>query len=209
MQKFKTTYSLLTYDCLPRLAHAACAGNPEFEFAKSWERFLSPERRQAERSLGFNPEQHKNKFWEIARSSSRLNGVAMDSDEYAWVRDIFLAKLTAHPFYSSDEYDSWESREIIKVERIQNNAQYDNASTHHSNVRRAIQDQDMAFTGGVHARWLFHGTPSEEALESIINNPVTGFRVTASGSRVSSGPRAPLRKQAETVEKRNLYMYKL
>ncbi|XRB10033.1 poly [ADP-ribose] polymerase [Pycnococcus provasolii] len=182
MQKFETTYSLLTYDCLPRLVHAACTGNPEFEFAKSWERFLSAERCQAERNLGFTPVQHKNKFWETARSPSRLNEVAMDSNEYAWVRNIFLAKPTARPFYSSFVYESWESREIIKVERIQNNAQYDNASTHHSNVRKAIQDQDMAFTGGVHARWLFHGTPSEEALESIINNPVTGFRVTASGS---------------------------
>merc|ERR1719204_1604986 len=48
--------SLITYDCLPRLLDAAmCGGDPELHLMQSWNRFITPERIEAENWLGFKP----------------------------------------------------------------------------------------------------------------------------------------------------------
>ena len=42
-------------------------------------------------------------------------------------------------------------------------------------LKTLLEENDVQYEAGVHSRWLFHGAGSADALEAIIDNPVSGF----------------------------------
>lgn len=79
---------------------------------------------------------------------------------------------------------AWERATILNVQRVENGLQEDgSARPYYAALRKSIEDQGIAFEPGVHTRWAFHGT---DAIDSIINNPLSGFQPLASGSRLGS-----------------------
>jgi len=88
------------------------------------------------------------------------------------------------PAYCPDNYEAWDDREIIKIERVENGQQDDGSTRpYFDSLKRSISDQGLVFETGVHTRWAFHGT---DAIDSIVTNPMTGFQPLASGSKGSA-----------------------
>jgi len=188
LAQFRSAYSLLQYDCLPRLVDAVTATEacPEVAFVRSWQRFLSPERLAAEAKLGYNPEQLRQSFWQSAgrrgQDTTSLFLVEPGTDEHGWVSTIFLAEPMVPPHYRRRASADWPARTILKIERVENGAQHGATDAHHKNLRASLHDQGIAFEGGVHVKWLFHGTTSEAAIASIVKDPMSGFKMSMAGS---------------------------
>jgi len=161
---------------------------PESAFIASWRRFLSAERRAAEDGLGYNPEQMRTRFWQSPGKRGEDHSLLFevdrekDREEFQLVEKIFLAEPTVEPHYRRRASLGWPNREVLKIERIENGAQLGATDSHHTNLRSMLDAQGITLQGGVHTRWLFHGTPSEAAIASIITDSMSGFKVSMAGS---------------------------
>jgi hypothetical protein len=79
---------------------------------------------------------------------------------------------------------TWDRTGLLRIHRIENGLQEQgSAMPYYKALQKSIEDQGIAFEPGVHTRWAFHGT---DAVDSIINNPLSGFQPLASGSRLGS-----------------------
>ena len=204
LEQFGCAFSLLLYECLPRLIDAAASeAGPEVAFLESWRRFLSPERRAAQDKLGYNPEQLRTAYWQSAgkkgEDEQQLFEVAPASEEFFLVSSIFLSEPTVEPHYPRRRSGDWPSRTVLKIERIENGAQHRATDALHKSLGNQLKLQEQTLTGGVHSRWLFHGTPSEEAIWSIVKDAMSGFKMSMAGSTVGSlwGPGTYLARDAQ------------
>jgi hypothetical protein len=177
--------SILQDDCLPRLIDAAISGNGLKSMVSSWRRFLPESRINAEQTLGFHPSKLR-QFWQSTEKKGvgdqKLFSVQPGTQEFQCVKTIFKAQSDTPSFYRADQ--RWPHYEVSKIERIENGRQGENTETMYDNVRRSVANQEATFMGGVHSCWLFHGCSDEDALDSIINDEVVGFRSTLAGSNL-------------------------
>mmetsp|Transcript_43119 Transcript_43119/g.136297 ORF Transcript_43119/g.136297 Transcript_43119/m.136297 type:complete len:383 (+) Transcript_43119:1-1149(+) len=165
--------SLLQHDCLPRLVDSllATSSSPGSAFQASSRAFLSPERVAAENGLGWHPE----------TLSSRFEGTEMrvevppDSAEFRHVECIFKADPASgvDRFYFPGRGTS--NFKITKIERVQNAALKDTVDDKRGRVVKMLEKAGIRYEAGVHSRWLFHGAKDADALQNIIENPVSGF----------------------------------
>jgi len=180
--------SLIMYDCLPRLIDAALSDEaPEMHMIRSWRERLSDERAEAEAWLGYSPDELR-RFWASAgrrgKDQRKLFPVQFGSQEFQAVESMFKSAPKELPAYCPDNYEAWEYRDILKIERVENGLQDDGSTRpYFDSLKRSISDQGLTFETGIHTRWAFHGT---DAIDSIVNNPMTGFQPLASGTKGSA-----------------------
>lgn len=179
--------SLLQYDCLPRLIDAAiCESGPEMHMVSTWLQRLSPQRNEAEQWLSYCPEQLRNRWASMdhmGMDDKKLYEVQRNSDEFVKVATIFKATPAEPPSYVGISDADWERTAILRVERIENGLLEQSEDAYYECLWRSIEDQGLTFQPGVHTRWAFHGT---DQIESIIEDPMTGFQPLASGTRLGS-----------------------
>lgn len=188
--------TLLQHDLLNRLVDAACAasreGNPippDEYLIETWAGFITAHRRQAERALGHNPGSLL-RFWEQAPAADGAGSepvlfhVGRDSAEFQAVSSIFLAEPPQARHYGpGDILGRWSGTEVTRIQRIQNGCQREGLQARHDCLRHGLRAQGVTFKEQVHARWLFHGPGSAEALDSILHTQ-EGFNPLLSGSSV-------------------------
>lgn len=179
--------SLLAYDCLPRLMDAVLYHKgPESHMIWSWRQRLAPERLEAEQWLSYCPDQLRRR-WVSAhhegRDDQKVFEVPRNSNEFQMVATVFRAAPREPAAYGGPN-PAWDRANILRVQRVENGLQEDgSAKPYYAALRKSIEDQGITFEPGVHTRWAFHGT---DAIESIINNPLSGFQPLASGARLGS-----------------------
>jgi len=178
----------LVYDTLPRLIDAAMSKeSPEMYMIRSWRERLSKDRLETEKWLGYTPDQLR-RFWQSAgrrgQDNRKLFEVQRNSEEFQQMLKMFRAQPIEQAAYCGMNYENWVSREVVKIERVENGLQSDgNAKTYYESLRMAIEEQNIHFEPGVHTRWVFHGT---DAIDSIVHNPVAGFQPLAAGTKGAS-----------------------
>jgi hypothetical protein len=177
--------SLQRLDCLPRLMDAALSSPPEMHMLWSWRAMLSQSRIAAEEGLGYTLEDLR-RFWVSSDrrglDDEKLHTVPPGTDEFAKVCTIFMA-APSETWYRQDD-SAWRNTRVLKVERIENGLQeVGSAKPYNESLRESIESQGLAFEPLLHNRWAFHGT---DAIESIVNDPMTGFQPLKSGSRLRS-----------------------
>lgn len=170
--------SLLTHDCLPRLIDAAASESPEDALHESWPSLLSQDRRAGELFLGHDPESLK-RFWTGVERPGGLGRrfiVPTDSDEFAAISQIFRDNPTDKVY---NYHHDWQGKRICRIDRVQAPEQLEGADAHYVSVQKSLERQGTNFVNGVHTRWLFHGS---NAIDSIIADPLNGFKITLSKS---------------------------
>jgi hypothetical protein len=165
--------SLLQYDCLPRLVDALLSPSPSSAFQASSRAFLSTERMAAENGLGWHPNTLRSRF---VGDGLRVE-VPRGSDEFKNVEAIFKAdpaKGVKRFYFQRDDHGT-NHLDITKVERVQNPELKDSVDDKRGRFKKMLESFGEQYEAGVHSRWLFHGAGSTDALENIIENPMTGF----------------------------------
>ena len=168
--------SLLQYDCLPRLVDALLSSSPGSlgsAFQASSRGFVSAERMAAENGLGWHPDTLRSRFV----GDGRRVEVPKDSDEFKHVETIFKADPAkgVNRFYFRDRNRGTDHLDIAKIERVQNPELKDSVDDKRGRFKKMLESVGEQYEAGVHSRWLFHGAGSTDALENIIENPMTGF----------------------------------
>lgn len=179
--------SLLTLDCLPRLMDAALSPPPEMRLMWSWLGMLGRERLEAEKWLGYMPEDLERLWASTDRrglDGQELYEVPRESEEFQKVSAVFRSASNTPPFYSGINAGVWANTGIVRIERVENGLQETgSAKPYCESLQMSIEEQGLAFEPGLHTRWGFHGT---SAIESIVSNPMTGFQPLTSGTRLGS-----------------------
>lgn len=168
--------SLCKDDCLPRLIDAAASGRPEDSLHESWLLRAPDERRAGESFLGYDPEAFK-RFWSEQDSIGLLGcrvPVLPDSDEFFAVEQVFRSNPAEKNYNFGND---WEGKQIHRIERVQAGGQLGAIDAYYTSVQKTLESQGTRFVNGVHTRWLFHGS---RAIDSIISDPLNGFKVTLS-----------------------------
>jgi hypothetical protein len=168
--------SLCQDDCLPRLIDAAASGKPEDALHESWATRSPEERRAGEIFLGHDPESLK-RFWTGAERPGGLGRrfeVVPNSDEFLAVQQIFRSNPDGKTYSFGND---WAAKRIHRIDRVQAPEQLEAADAHYVSVQKSLERQGTNFVNGVHTRWLFHGS---SAIDSIISDPLNGFKVTLS-----------------------------
>jgi len=152
----------------------------------SWSHRLSAQRLEAEEWLSYCPERLRRR-WSSAHhkglDDQKLFDVPRNSQEFQMVITVFASSPSEPAAYGGPN-PAWDRTGIARIQRIENGLQEDgSAKPYYAALRASIEDQGVTFEPGVHTRWAFHGT---DAIDSIINNPLSGFQPLASGSRLGS-----------------------
>ena len=85
-------------------------------------------------------------------------------------------------FYSPPRSATWAQRtRILSVRRVENPGLENSANGAYRNLVNALKVEGTKLVGGVHSRWLFHGTDASVA-ERIALNPMRGFTAIANRS---------------------------
>lgn len=182
--------SLLLHDCLPRLVDAAVSEvGPEVYFLQTWRERLSDTRNEAQHWLGYSPERLR-RLWSSpghqGMDERKLFEVSAASEEFWRVASIFKASTPEPPAYVLSSGSSWERLPIYRIDRVENGCQLEGSSVPYRDaLRRSLQEQGVKFDPATHACWAFHGA-GQEAVASIVNDPVAGFQPLVSGSRNSA-----------------------
>lgn len=206
--------SLLLCDCLPRLLDATlCPEGPEMHLVRTWQERLGADRREAEAWLGLTPERLHARWARHAALRRRHAGRAgaddrlalaelpRQSEEFRSVSTVFHSVPAEPPAYVLKPQATWDRTRILKVERVENALQHDGSvKPYFESLRRSLKEQGLVMEPGAHTCWGFHGA-SEEALESILSDPVAGFQPLASGTRNSTlwGPGTYFARDAKYV----------
>jgi len=189
--------SLINHDCLPRLIDAClCPDGPSDYMLRTWRERLTEERLSAERDLGYTPDDlfqiskaksdGARKRPSITKGINVLFDVMPDSDEFKAVSEVFKSVPKEPPAYMLPPAETWKRTQIVRIERVKNKLQLSGSTKpYFTNVEDSLEEQGIDYEPGVHTVWAFHGA-SEEAVESIVTNPVAGFQPLASGSRGST-----------------------
>lgn len=163
--------TILNNDCLPRLVDAVLSKEPGLTMPQSANRFIPRPRREAEQKLGYAVCSVQ-RFWTEAKQV--LVPVPLNSQEFNYVQALFETEPGAIRLPRSSPSLSLKNR-IQSIERIQNIRQETCAAF-------GLQEAKLntpQFIGGLHVRWVFHGT-THEAVQSIAQDPV-GFRMSKAG----------------------------
>jgi len=119
----------------------------------------------------------------MGMDANKLYEVPHNCDEFAKVVTIFSAAPVEAPTYVGISDFQWSKINILRVERIENGLLEQSENAYYECMQRSIEDQGLPFQPGIHTRWAFHGT---DEIESIIEDPITGFQPLASGTRLGS-----------------------
>jgi hypothetical protein len=168
--------SLCKDDCLPRLIDAAASGQPEDSLHESWILRSPEERRAAESFLGYDPEALQ-RLWTGADGIGELGcrvTVPLDSDEFFAVEQVFCSNPSDKNYNFGHD---WEGKQIRRIDRVQARGQLQAIDAYYLSLQKSLESQGTRFVNGVHTRWLFHGSP---AIDSIVSDPLNGFKVTLS-----------------------------
>ena len=65
--------------------------------------------------------------------------------------------------------------DVTRIERIENGEMQEQLDAAYGTNKRLLAGVGVDVEGGTHTRWLFHGTPSSEALDDIVSDPKSGF----------------------------------
>jgi hypothetical protein len=159
---------------------------PEAHMMRSWNHRLSAERLEAEEWLSYCPEQLKRRWsstYGEGREDNKLFNVSSNCKEFEMVHKVFASLPREAAMYGKPS-PAWDRVQIQGIQRIENGLQYEaSAKPYYAALRASTEDQGVNFEPGVHTRWAFHGT---DAIDSIINNPLSGFQPLVSGSRLGS-----------------------
>eukprot|EP00439_Symbiodinium_sp_Y106_P072218 s750_g13.t1 len=151
-------------------------------FHRTWKERLSRERNNAELWLGYSPEQIM-RLWSTNghQSGKHLHDVPMGTEEYRMVNAAFKALPIEQQAYILSPPETWAPVRALRIQRVENGPQGDASwKPYYKSLLRSLEDQGVEFEPGTHTCWAFHGC-NNEALESIVNNPVCGFQPLASG----------------------------
>lgn len=153
---------------------------------RTWRERLSEERLDSESWLGYTPDQLR-RNWSShhhkGMDDRKLFDVPCNSEEFQRVAAIFQAAPKEPPSYMLSPHATWDRVQILRLQRIENGMQMDGSTQpYQASLRSSLEDQDVDFEPGVHTCWAFHGT-DDDALESIVNDPVAGFQPLVSGSK--------------------------
>jgi len=180
--------SLLSNDCINRLIDATlCREGPEVHFVRTWRERLGEDRLEAEEWLGYSPEALRKRWLSPmihkGTEDQKLVDVLPGSEEFQKVHAIFSSAPTEPPAYLLSPQATWDKVRVVRLQRVENGLQ-DTASAkpYYEALRRSLDDQGVEFEPGTHTCWSFHGA-DDNAIESIISNPVAGFQPLAAGSR--------------------------
>jgi hypothetical protein len=170
--------SLLKYNCLPRLIDSLLSPYPPFAFVESHACFTSEARSNHEKFLGFEPRSLR-RFWasegQKGCDEQKRFRVLQNSDEYKAVVGIFQGEPDVERFYAPD-YKVGERVKVAYIERIENGNMQESMDTLYGSVKDSFERLKVSFQGGVHTRWLFHGTGSAEVVTKIVEDPTgVGF----------------------------------
>jgi len=168
--------SLCTDDCLPRLIDAAASGQPEDALHESWAVRTPVDRQAGEIFLGHDP-QSVQRFWTGEQRPGGLGRrfpVSPDSDEFFAVQQIFRSSPAEKVYNFGND---WDGKKICSIDRVQAPGQLSAIDEYYLSVQKNLGNQGARFVNGVHTRWLFHGS---SAIDSIITDPLNGFKVTLS-----------------------------
>jgi len=170
--------SLLKYNCLPRLIDSLLSPYPPFAFVESHACFTSEARCNHEKFLGFEPRSLR-RFWasegQKGCDEQKRFRVLQNSDEYKAVVGIFQGEPDVKRFYAPD-YKIGERVQVAYIERIENGNMQESMDTLYGSVKDSFERLKVSFQGGVHTRWLFHGTGSAEVVTKIVEDPTgVGF----------------------------------
>eukprot|EP00933_Yihiella_yeosuensis_P030447 TRINITY_DN24093_c0_g1_i1.p1 TRINITY_DN24093_c0_g1~~TRINITY_DN24093_c0_g1_i1.p1 ORF type:complete len:831 (+),score=183.30 TRINITY_DN24093_c0_g1_i1:104-2596(+) len=179
--------SLLFYDTLPRLIDATlCKEGPEVHLVRSWRERLGDDRIEAESWLGYSPDALRKRWSTRGMDEQKLHEVPRGTEEFRSVETAFKSRPKEPPAYQLAPQATWDSRQILKIERVENALQQDGSTRpYYDSLRRTIEDQGIDFEHGTHTSWAFHGA-QPDAIDSIISNPLAGFQPLASGTRNSN-----------------------
>jgi len=168
--------SLCKDDTLPRLIDAAISGKPEDALHESWALRAPEERRAGETFLGNDPEAFK-RLWTGQERPGGLGcryAVSPESDEFFAVQQIFRSSPADKAYNFGHD---WSGKQIQRIDRVQAPGQFKALDAYYASVQESLERQGSCFVNGVHTRWLFHGSP---AIDSIISDPLNGFKTTLS-----------------------------
>ena len=171
--------SLLTLECLPRLIDSLLEEHPPFYFPKTSVWFSSPERLQHERALGYEPRGLR-RFWQSPGKKGKESPYRYDveetSEEFVHVQGIFHAEPSVERFYCPRTSGTHAAgRDVMRIERIENGILHETMDTVYGGEKQSLKGMGIDPEGGIHTRYLFHGTSSAEALQSILEDPRNGF----------------------------------
>eukprot|EP00440_Ansanella_granifera_P009312 gb/GFBE01010092.1/.p1 GENE.gb/GFBE01010092.1/~~gb/GFBE01010092.1/.p1 ORF type:complete len:802 (+),score=165.55 gb/GFBE01010092.1/:1-2406(+) len=187
MGDFHNMETLLSRDCLPRLVDATlCPEGPEVHMVRSWRERLGDDRIEAELALGYSPERLRKRWATRGMDHQKLHDVARGSEEFERVAAVFKSAPKEPPAYLLSPQANWDRVQILSIQRVENGLQLDGSTKpYYDSLRRTLEDQGTEFEPGTHTCWAFHGA-SQDAIESIISNPLAGFQPLASGTRNSN-----------------------
>jgi hypothetical protein len=179
--------SLLLFDCLPRLVDCALSCVPEYQMVWSWRNMIDQQRIVAEQYLGYSFEDIC-KLWRSEHQhgleSRKLFEVPPASEEFNKVSFIFLSGSTEQSAYRGMSTATWQSRNILRIERVENGEQLEgSAKPYFDSSRKSIEDQSLIFEPGMHTRWLFHGT---NKIDEIVHSSMAGFSPLKQGGVLGS-----------------------
>merc|ERR1712050_54131 len=121
----------------------------------SWRAQLGPERIEAEDWLGHTPEDLQ-RFWTSDHRrglDQTLFEVPVGCEEYKKVASMFFVPPKEPPFYNTVGASAWQSRSIVRIERVENGYQMDgSAKPYFQSLQISIEDQGLALEPGVHTR---------------------------------------------------------
>jgi hypothetical protein len=175
--------SLVKYDLLPRLFDAAMSrSSPEIHIIQTWRDRLSAARLDAEDFLGNSPADLRRHWQTKGNGSEHLYDVERFGEEWEAVSSIFKSQPREAPTYQGPTNPS--HTKIAKIQRVENSSlQSHSCQPYFESLRESLSEQGVDMEPGVHTRWAFHGTA---AVDSIINDPITGFQPLTSGARLGS-----------------------
>jgi hypothetical protein len=182
--------SLLQYDTLPRLVDAALSqDSPEMYFLRTCRERMIQERLTAEARLGYTPEALR-KMWaspnQRGMDRQKLFDVHPGSEEFQLVSTIFKSQPHEAPIYQLKPRQVWDMNRVVRVQRVENGTQHDGSiKPYFDSLRASVEGQDLEFEPGTHTVWGFHGADLN-AIESIVENPVSGFQPLVSGTKKAS-----------------------
>jgi hypothetical protein len=139
---------------------------------------VSAERRDAENGLGWHPDTLRSRF--VGDVDDGRVEVPKGSEEFKNVETIFKANPAegAERFYFSDR--GTDHLDITKIERVQNRELRDSVDNTRGRLKELLERSGEQYEAGVHSRWVFHGARNADVLDSIINDPIRGFKPEAS-----------------------------
>jgi Ca2+-binding EF-hand superfamily protein len=182
--------SLGQHDGAARLVDAALSFDcPELCFLRTCRERMTQERLAAEEKLGYTPEALR-RLWSSPNQRGldhqKLFDVHPGSEEFELVSAVFKSRPHEAPVYQLGPPQAWDMARVVRVQRVENGTQHEGSvRPYFDSLRTSVEGQDLEFEPGTHTVWGFHGADLG-AIESIVENPASGFQPLESGTQKAS-----------------------